>query len=223
VSRARPVKRCAVTRQNTPAVRGAVRSGADRLMAAAASGVAALALVGAVAEIPLRQAIVAVAQDDRTAAEDSFAAAGALRWWDPAVAARAGHAYAAAGTATGHAELLDRARRWLTAAGPEDRAPVPVLADLAGVLEAGGDLDNAAAVLDRALTRDPANPDLLLLRGVVAARQEQWSSAEELFESAARSAPDSPAPWENLVRVYELTGDADAATAAARRADGLRE
>jgi Flp pilus assembly protein TadD len=61
----------------------------------------------------------------------------------------------------------------------------------------------------------------LLERGIVAARQQDWTTAESRFRAAARSAPDSPVPWQNLAKLYQLTGRPDDAAAATARATHL--
>jgi predicted Zn-dependent protease len=134
----------------------------------------------------------------------------------------AGHAFAVVGRDARTDDVLARARRWLDAAGRSNHPPVSVLLDAGAVDEAGGDLRGAATALDAALRRDPANPEILLLRGVVAARQEDWPGAEAAFRSAARSAPKSPEPWDDLARVYALTGRPQQQKSAAARADQLR-
>ena len=89
-----------------------------------------VATLGAVAEVPLRQAVVAVGSGDPTAAETSFSTAQALRWWDPGVAEVAGHAYRTVGSSTGDAEMLSGAERWLTQVGEGTDRPVSALTDL---------------------------------------------------------------------------------------------
>jgi tetratricopeptide (TPR) repeat protein len=188
----------------------------------AAAVVAVGAALGAVAEVPLRQAVVALAAGDAASAEESFSTAQALRWWDPAVAVTAGHAYRVAATASGDDAVLQRAEHWLTTGGDRTSRPVSVLVDLGAVREARGELPAAAEALDAALDREPAHPESLLLRGVVAARQEDYDLAERLFRAAARSDPDSPAPWDNLARVYRATGRPADARAAEAESAGLR-
>jgi tetratricopeptide (TPR) repeat protein len=156
-------------------------------------------------------------------ADEQFEAARSLRWWDPEVSALAGHAYAVAGRTTGDPDQLAHADRWLRERLGAGHPPAAVLADLGLVREAGGDLPGAAALLDRALDADPHNPEYLLQRGVVAARQEDWRTAESAFLDATRGAPDSPAPWENLARIYGMTGRADDARRADARGSSLRE
>ena len=132
-----------------------------------------------------------------------------------------GHVYTVAGTTAADPDQLAAADRWLASALEAGVPAVPVLADLGRVRDAEGELANSATLLDQALRSDPANPDILVLRGVVAARQADWETAESAFLGAARSAPDSPEPWENLARVYEMTDRADDARRAAARADDL--
>ncbi|SDF80808.1 O-antigen ligase [Blastococcus aurantiacus] len=202
-----------------PAERSA-RATADRVVAVGAWAFVALAASGAVAEIPLRHGVVAVGEGDLAGSDDAFGAAAALRWWDPSVGRVAGHAFAVVGTGTGDPDALQRADRWLVPLA-EQRAGADVHLDLGAVREAQGDLPGAAAALDRALRQDPANPDALLLRGVVAARQGDWDGAERHLLAAGRSAPESAAPWANLARVHELAGRPAAARIARDRAEAL--
>jgi tetratricopeptide (TPR) repeat protein len=180
---------------------------------------AAVAVAGAVAEVPLRQAVVFVQEERAADADESFRLAQALRPWDDQVAVTAGHAFRVVGIAASDPDSLERAERWLAVEGA-DRS-VPVLSDLGAVREARGDLAGAAAALTEAVQRDPANPDLLLLTGVVAARQNHPEQAETLFLKAAASAPESPAPWENLTTLYRET-DRPAETRAAQAAADAR-
>ena len=191
-----------------------------RAASLAAAAVAVIAASGAVAEVPLRQAVLAVGTGDDSAADESFEGAQTLRPWDDAVAVTAGHAYRVAAVAASDEDALQRAERWL--AEMDGPSSVPVLADLAAVREARGDLAGAEDVLAAALGRDPANPELLLLSGVVAARQEDTDQAEALFLRAAMSAPHSPAPWDNLATLYRETDRSAEARAAEARADARR-
>jgi hypothetical protein len=192
----------------------------DRAVSLAALVVACIAALGAVAEVPLRQAVVAVRAGNVAAADESFEAAQALRPWDDAVGGTAGHAFRVAGVAAADEDVLQRAEGWLV--GVDGDRSVPVLADLGTVREARGDLVGAHDVLATALRRDPANPELLLLGGVVAARQGHTERAETLFSRAALSAPDSPAPWDNLATLYRETDRAVEARTAEARADARR-
>jgi tetratricopeptide (TPR) repeat protein len=191
----------------------------DRVVAVAVGALAAVVTFGAVAELPQRAAVVRVARGDASGADDYFDTARTFRPWDPAIAATAGHAFAVAGNASNDADELERAERWLSSA----RRSASVLVYLGKVREARGDFPGAAAALDDALRRDPADPDALLLRGIVAARSEQWADAEAFFVAAARSAPKSPAPWENLARVRAAAGDSAGAAAARRKAAEIRK
>ena len=180
-------------------------------------GVLAVVLgFGALAEVPLRLGIEALADGDTDRAADRFATARALRPWDLDVDTVVGHAYAAAATAR-TADAAERARRHATRALQRLPDSVEVRADLASAYEALGDFTTAARYLDEALRRDPYNTHLLLQRGVVAARANDPGTAERLFLRVADLRPDSPAPWRNLERLYrEQQRAADTARAAAR-------
>lgn len=205
----------------TPAVRRTARTAAERVVPLVAAVVVVVAGLGAVAEVPLRRAVVALHEGSTTEADELFDAARTLRFWDREVSAVAGHAFAVAGSTSGDPGQLALADRWLARRLASGGTSAAVLADLGTVREADGNLADAASLLDRALLLDPHNPDFLLRRGVVAARQEDWAAAESAFLAATRGAPDSPAPWGNLARVYEVTGRGEDARRAADRADDL--
>jgi len=130
--------------------------------AARSAAFGALALVlsaAALAEIPLRSALVAAASGHFVAANQDFRTAEALRPWDMAIAAIAGHAYA---TLAGDGS--PSAARFGLGWSERDVAAFPhsvqALADAATLAAAGGEHARSAALLDRALRADPNNPDL---------------------------------------------------------------
>ena len=135
-------------------------SAVARAARSAAFGALALVLsTAALAEIPLRSALVAAASGHFAAANEDFHIAEALRPWDLAIAAIAGHAYATlAGAGSANAARIGAG--WSerdVAAFPHS---VQALADAATLAAAGGERARSAALLARALRMDPNNPDL---------------------------------------------------------------
>lgn len=88
------------------------------------------------------------------------------------------------------------------AARRQDVAPQSTLERIAALLQ-GDDPAAASALVEPALAAHPADPVLHNLAGVVAARQGAFESAETHFQAAIRLAPRSPAPYENLARLYQ--------------------
>lgn len=85
------------------------------------------------------------------------------------------------------------------------------------------DLTSARAVPTSALEHDPSNLDLLLLAGVLAARDNDPDAAEALLLRAADLAPTEPAPWTNLAVLYQQTDRTADAAAAQQRASRLSQ
>jgi hypothetical protein len=124
----------------------------------AAAGIVLVA--GALAEVPMRSALIAAASGRTRAAQADFRLARALRPWDPGVAVVAAHAYvgllddgvhAVAAQAAGWAQL------------ELDAYPNSVLAlqDAATAAAARGDRGRAVGLLERAAVRDPHDQELL--------------------------------------------------------------
>lgn len=178
-------------------------------------------LVCAVAEIPLRSAIVDVTDGNLAAAKDHFDIAQALRPWDVEVPLAAGHAYAAASLA-GVSGAAAYGRPWLVDASRRVPTSEQAQEDLAAVDAGLGDLASARRLLDRALARDRYNPELLLRRGVVEAEQKDYAGAERDFLAAAGIATRSPQPWQDLGTLYALEKRPDDAARAQREAASRR-
>jgi O-antigen ligase len=132
-----------------------------RAGAAAAWAAAGIILVaGALAEVPLRSAVIAAASGRTRAAQADFRLARALRPWDPGVAAIAAHAYA---------QLLDdgvqavaaQAESWSQLELGAYPDSVPALEDAATAAAARGDRRLAAALLERAALHDPHDGQIL--------------------------------------------------------------
>lgn len=189
---------------------------------AVAGGLAVVLFLGALAEIPLRQAIIRADAGDLAGADAAFATASRLRPWDPDLGAAAGHAFAVLASA-GSTAAASRATPWLTVASAQLPRSVPVMIDQASVAEASGDFATAARLLATAQVADPYNPQILLRRGVVAAEQADYPAAEEFLLRAADLSPQSPEPWDDLARLYTLQGRTAEAAGATAKAAGLRK
>lgn len=167
----------------------------------------------ALAEIPLRVAIEHLQRAELSAGDRAFDVARTLRPWDVEVCVTAGHAYAVLAT-EGIAEAPPHAARWLSCSERQLPLSTWVMSDRAAVAEARGDFKQAQQDLEGALRRDPYNPNLHLQIGIVTAQAGDLRTAEAAFRSAAAYAPTSPEPWANLVRLFEMQGKADEASAA---------
>jgi O-antigen ligase len=192
--------------------------GAWRIWVVLGSSLLALVwLFAAVAEIPLRSAIVDVTGARLSAANAQFHDALRLRPWDIEVRLAAGHAFAAAAL-DGLSGASSLGRPWLTA--PRTLLPdsEQVDEDLAALDAAAGDFTAADRLLDRALARDRHNPELLLRRGVVEAQSRQLAAAERDFLAAAVAAPRSSQPWTDLATLYRLENKPALAAQAAKQA-----
>lgn len=94
----------------------------------------------------------------------------------------------------------------------------PSLNTLAIALSDAGRQEEAAAVLRRSLTRDPANAVALQTLGMVALRQRRPAEARDHLRRALELNPNLPIAWNTLgVALFELEGP-DAALAAWQRA-----
>ena len=89
-------------------------------------------------------------------------------------------------------------------------APQATLQRIAALLERG-DVAAASGVVEPALKAHPADPVLRNLAGVIAAQQGAFESAEAHFQTAIRLAPQSPAAYENLGRLYQERADGNPA------------
>jgi Flp pilus assembly protein TadD len=175
--------------------------------------------MAALAEISLRQGIEALATGQVNEASSAFDKAHVLRPWDCEIDVMEGHAFSVVTekvpeAATSAEESLQRAARCYPRS-------YRVLRDQAAVYEAQGNLSAADVKLTEALELAPHNPDVLLRLGVIAAQENDLPRAESLLLAAADSAPDSPAPWVDLARVYQQWDRSSRAQAAQDRAEEL--
>lgn len=136
-----------------------------RAVATVAAGALFVVLAaGAVAEVPLRSALIHAGRGQLADADHDFDLARDLRPWDAGVAADATHAYAVLAEA-GVGGAATRGRRW--AARETDAWPdsVPGLSDSATLDALTGRAEAARRALARARALDPHNPQLRLRGG----------------------------------------------------------
>jgi len=182
--------------------------------------VATLLTLGAVAEIPLRSGIDAVAGSDTTKADEAFTLAIRLRpWTADDISLIALHAYAAAGR-NGDRALGAHGNTWVRRVGLLSSSP-GALGDAGSVSELTGDLAAADQHFAAARALAPHDPALTLRHGVVAAERGDLVRAERLFLEVTRTVPESPDAWRNLAVLHGLTGDAVQQANAQARADEL--
>ena len=200
-----------------------VRARGHWLIAGGAVAMVAVAVIGSVAEIQLRQALDAVSSIDISAADAHFKTAADLRPWDPAIDAGAAHAFvvlAQSGPPDDQPAAVREAGYWLAEAGRALAQNEQVQLDEASLAEIHSKYAVAAALLNTVLSRDRYNPAVLLRLGVVQGEQGRLSQAASTFMEVTRIQPASPDPWVDLATVYELEGRRDLsalASATARR------
>jgi O-antigen ligase len=135
---------------------------APRTAAVIAFGCLALILAaGALAEIPLRSGIIALASGRLSGAETDFHLAEDLRPWDSGIPALAAHAYAALAQ-HGVPAAARPAASWSRLELADLPSSIQALEDSAAAAAAQGKHTRAAQLLTTALQGDPHNPRLLL-------------------------------------------------------------
>jgi O-antigen ligase len=131
--------------------------------------VSIILLAGALAEMPLRSAVIAAASGRTRAAQADFRLARTLRPWDPGVAALAAHAYAQLLHDGVHA-VAAQAESWSQLELRAYPNSVPALEDAATAAAARDDRKLATTLLERAALHDPhdgpALETLARLRGL---------------------------------------------------------
>ena len=194
------------------------------LIAAGATALVVLAILGSAAEIQLREALHAAAAGDVSTADSHFGAAGSLRSWDSSIEGAAGHAFVViAQSRSSEAELAtDRAAYWIGKARRDRPHDEQVELDAAALAEVRSDYTNAEALLRGVLGRDKQNPAVLLRLGVVQGESGALAQAADTLLEVTRIDPTSPDPWDDLAIVYRLEGHPDLAARAASRAQQLR-
>jgi tetratricopeptide (TPR) repeat protein len=92
----------------------------------------------------------------------------------------------------------------------ENLAPKSTLQQIAVLIERR-ELAGASGVVEAALKTYPGDPLLHNFAGVIAAQQDLFESAEAHFQTAIRLAPQGPAAYENLGRLYQERTDGNPA------------
>ncbi len=78
--------------------------------------------------------------------------------------------------------------------------------------------DKAAEAYQRALQVKPNDYQALISLGLALFEQHRFEEALKVYGQAARVAPEEPAPWEQIARIYERRGQLQAAVHAALQA-----
>lgn len=187
-------------------------------LAAVAALFAVVGLAALVSETALLQMGYAVeAADDPRPSLD--VAVGA-RPWDPDVARRAGHAIAV-GADAGRTDA-SIAIPVLESACARLPSSTECRVDLGDAREAAGDHAGSLRALAQAAALDPTNPSVMIRQGIAYAGLPDYARAEASFRAAAAMRPSALGPWENLVRLFDLSGNAPAKAAASAELERLR-
>ncbi|HWC35025.1 MAG TPA: O-antigen ligase family protein [Mycobacteriales bacterium] len=200
------------------------RDRGDAAIGTAFLALAAIFLLAAVAEIPLRHAVIQVGRGNPAGAARDFTAARVLRPWDVDLPDVAAHAFITYGITTNNSDAISQADSWFTRIPAElRRRDEQVELDHASIAEAHADYAAAAQLLTTLLARDRDNPAILLQRGVVEAEAGENTSAERDFKVAAAVAPTDPGPWQDLATLYRTEGNLRAAQRAQAQASLLAQ
>ncbi len=192
-----------------------------RLAASVALGVLVIVLgSAALAELPLRSAILATASGRFASANRDFHLAEALRPWDAGITATAAHAYATLAS-DGISTATRLGAPWAAselAAYPDS---VQAFSDAATLDLAGRQPAAAMRLLSRALELDPENPDLQTEAARAALAQHQPAAAIRFLSRATALTRDDATVWRELSFAYTAAGLDRRAAIAARRAREL--
>ena len=188
--------------QPAPARSPMARATPGRIAAGAAFAALAVVLASAaLAEIPLRSALVAAGKGQVSSAQADFRAARALRPWDPAIDDDAGYAFgelASSNVAGAGAAGAPWAQRALSAT-PDS---TEVVADAAAIDLAEGRTRLAARLLDDQIPNDPLDGTLRLSAAAAALVLGQREKAIRLAEQAGADDPG------DVLKVAILIADA---------------
>ncbi len=123
--------------------------------------------------------------------------------------------------------VIPRSERVPVAPLPSAKSPAVVaLLQSAGEQQRAGNLDNAAATLERALRIEPGNARLWYQLGEVRLQQQRWSQAEQVAQKSIRLAGGDrtlqAAGWRLIAAARKGAGDLSGSQAAERQVDILR-
>ncbi len=189
-----------------------------RMGAAAATVLGVGLLLAAVAEVPLRDGLVALQGKDGPTAVHDFALAHALRPWDADLDAQIAHALIAEPQPGQSSSVVDGYLGRARAVLPKDPW---VLADSGLHAGQAGRLGDALAFLDHAHRLAPNDAEVYVIRGQVRARAKNTSGAIADLRASATLSPNSAFPLRLLAIVYRQAGQTTLADAAQARAATL--
>lgn len=197
--------------------RPAVSTAAGAVLVAAGL---AVAVPAAIAEWPMGAGAKAAAAGDVALAEQAFQQARQLRPWDSDTALLAAQAFAGPATA-GDQQAARRAVEW----GSLARERTPRSQEAGSALAIGylysGDPGAAKTVLDGLVREAPYSTGLYVQRGVAQFGLGRAADGIADLEHAAALDPGLDTPWRVLANIYQRMGNAEAAQAANRQAEGL--
>ena len=198
---------------------GPVRLITQRLGAAVAAVTAAVLLMAATAEIPLREGLVALQGKEGPTAVRDFGLAHVLRPWDADLDAQIAHALIAEPIPKQGSTVMAGYLRRAQAAFPEDPW---VLTDAGLYAGQSGKLTDALVYLDHAHHLAPNDPEVYLIRGQVRARTNNTSEAIADLRASASLSPKDPFPLQLLATAYRQVGQTELANAAQAQAGALK-
>ncbi|HVX68984.1 MAG TPA: O-antigen ligase family protein [Mycobacteriales bacterium] len=195
----------------------------ELVIGSALLAITAVFLLAAIAEIPLRHAILQVSQGNAAEAASDFAAARVLRPWDLDLPDLAAHAFITYGINARDAASISEGAKWLDRVPSTIGRDEQVELDRASLAEAHGDFAAAERRLTMLLAHDQDNPAILLQRGIVRAESGDTAGAETDFLFTTAVVPRDPGPWQNLATVYRTEGRIDDARRASAHARELAQ
>ncbi|NMM23536.1 MAG: hypothetical protein HHJ11_08555 [Phycicoccus sp.] len=195
-----------------------VRLVVRRVAAATATVLGVVLLLAAIAEIPLRDGLRALAAGDGPAAVRSFGTAHTLRPWDAGLDAQIAHALIAEPSPEQFGSVVDKYLNRARAAFPEDPWTLTDAGLYAGQT---GRLTDALHNLDHAHRVAPNDAEIYLIRGQVRAKVNNTAGAIADLRASASLAPNNPMPLQVLADVYRQVGQTTLADAALAQASAL--
>ena len=163
--------------------------------------------VACVGEVRTEQAVTLAASGQSDRADAAFRQARALRPWDPDLALLATQAFGA-GAAAGDRASASRTLEWSDRSLASTPDSLDAARNRAIALAALGRVDEARALLDGLLARDPMDVDLLVAAGTLAAQDGDLDTALRRLHRATELDPGNELAWTNLEAVARAAGDA---------------
>jgi O-antigen ligase len=172
----------------TPGDEKPINRSTRNLLIATFAALSLLLLCAAVAEVPLRSAIIDAASGRLATADHDFHVAADFRPWDSSIDATAAHAYAVLAS-HGEPGAATRGSPWAKRALNDDPDGVGSLQDAATIDAALGRESAAHRSLERAMALDPTDPQVLLALARVDTTQGRRQAATRILEEAHRLVP----------------------------------